>query len=693
MTNGVCGSYGSFSTITPSGSYPNLVDSTVSSGNCYMYQYLVSDNLGNERTYTSENEAKIDTQSPTDPGVPTTTSPTNSESQTWTWVESTDAISGISEYSWRTSGTSVVNGVSSTNSVETNLLEGSYTFYVKAIDQAGNESEEVSSTLIVDTTPPVTTNDLNISWTKNSISIQLSCEDSLGCSTTYYTLDGTTPTTSSSFGNDIDIAEEGTYILKYFSVDIVGNEESVKSTSLFGIDNSSPQEGSISYTDGDYSIASIAITVEDGNDGTGSGIDNGSRIVQRRVASLQDGSCGSFGNYSTISPSGTYPNYLDSTVSSGYCYQYRFRVSDIVGNESIYTSENIAKVYIPVTGDVDIQSVTESSIGDTNVNISWVTDRESSSKVFYGLSTLYGSSTSETNTDTRVLSHSVQLTSLVPCTTYYYKVYSVDAQENDGYGGNKTFTTTGCVGSANIISQVPSQVPIVSGGLISLLNNGYGITISIPTLFSSEDANFQVKQLEKDAVTNTTSTPLGYRLVGQYVYDLKALVDVSSLLSAFQKSITIKMKYMDLDIATLYEGSLRIYRWDGQGWNILNNCVNDILGNEVSCTTTNFSVFGLFGETTPTKTSNIKTSTKTEANSSGFSEEQEIDVEENNFEEEKTTNVEKIGEDYIPEDSEYNKEESIPFKNIMLIISLGLFLMLSLALGISLYRKRKLEYA
>ena len=101
----------------------------------------------------------------------------------------------------------------------------------------------------------------------------------------------------------------------------------------------------------------------------------------------------------------------------------------------------------------------------------------------------------------------------------------------------------------------------------------------------------------------------------------------------------------------------------------------------------------MFGETTPTKTSNIKTSTKIEANSSGSSEEQEIDVEENNFEEEKTTNVEKIGKDYIPEDSEYNKEESIPSKNIMLIISLGLFLMLSLALGISLYRKRKLEYA
>ena len=45
---------------------------------------------------------------------------------------------------------------------------------------------------------------------------------------TYYTTDGTTPTINSSTGHIVNLTESGVYTLKYFSIDIAGNVESVK---------------------------------------------------------------------------------------------------------------------------------------------------------------------------------------------------------------------------------------------------------------------------------------------------------------------------------------------------------------------------------------------------------------------------------------------------------------------------------
>ncbi len=63
LTDGICGTFGSFADLVSEtdGSY---TDSSVSIGNCYKYQYVISDNVGNTATYTSANVAKIDVPSP-----------------------------------------------------------------------------------------------------------------------------------------------------------------------------------------------------------------------------------------------------------------------------------------------------------------------------------------------------------------------------------------------------------------------------------------------------------------------------------------------------------------------------------------------------------------------------------------------------------------------------------------------------
>ncbi|MEP7167548.1 MAG: LamG-like jellyroll fold domain-containing protein [Candidatus Woesebacteria bacterium] len=239
LTSGTCGTYGLFATITPTGSYPNYTDTTVSSGFCYQYQYQVSDlaTSPNQATYVGTSTAKIDTGLPTTPGNPTTTSPTNSTSQSWNWTAATDALSNIASYLWRTTGTAVVSGSTPVNSVVTNLAEGIYTFFVKAVDGAGNQGAESSGTVTVDTTSPTTpgtpstttpTNNTTPTWTWTA-----STDSGTGLASPAYTVEWSQSATFSggvssstaataTFTHTIPLAQ-GTWYFRVRATDAVGD--------------------------------------------------------------------------------------------------------------------------------------------------------------------------------------------------------------------------------------------------------------------------------------------------------------------------------------------------------------------------------------------------------------------------------------------------------------------------------------
>ena len=138
------------------------------------------------------------------------------------------------------------------------------------------------------------------------------------------------------------------------------------------------------------------------------------------------------------------------------------------------------------------------------------------------------------------------------------------------------------------------------GGSIDLLSDSKGISLAVPASFSELDANFQIKQLNKISALSTTSTPTGSSLIGSYIYDLKALTDISTFLSSFNNAITVSFTYGSSDISGIEEDSLRIYRWDGSNWNQLTSCSKNTSTKTISCKTTAFSIFGLFGHTSST---------------------------------------------------------------------------------------------
>ena len=73
-----------------------------------------------------------------------------------------------------------------------------------------------------------------------------------------------------------------------------------------------------------------------------------------------------------------------------------------------------------------------------------------SSQVAYGLLSTSEVQTAESDISPRVLSHSMQLTNLVPCTKYVARVRSEDAEEQVQISNEFSFVTTGCDADASV---------------------------------------------------------------------------------------------------------------------------------------------------------------------------------------------------------------------------------------------------
>ncbi|MBI4137987.1 MAG: peptidoglycan-binding protein, partial [Candidatus Wildermuthbacteria bacterium] len=497
---------------------------------------------------------------------------------------------------------------------------------------------------------------------------------------------------TASFTHSTELAE-GTWYFRVKAADAVSNESSYSSNGSVVVDTTAPSDGSISYSDGFTNSASVSLAVSDGTD-SGSGIDNESRIAQKRSAVLSSGACGSYGAFSTISVSGTYPSFTHA-ASSGFCYQYQYLVSDLAGNLATFGGPNTIKIdtgnptapgtpststptadttpswswsasadtvsgltatpytfqwsqsssfasgvssstsdtasfthstelaegtwYFRVkatdqAGNDSSYSSSGSVVVDTTspvisgasatpsangAVIAWTTSEASSSLVDYGLTSSYGVSTTEIDIAPGVTSHTVTLSSLVACTTYNYRVVSRDESQNQRTGSNAVFTTAGCVGSATVEAQSNATVSPSSGGSVTLpVGNKNAVVLSVEASSTPQEANFQIKQLEKAEVLSVAVLPaVSYQVIGSHVYSFSAAVSVSDSVTSFSRSVSVQMAYELAEIpAGVDEGSLRIYRWNGTAWAELSGCVTDRSARLVTCSTTQFSTFSLMGQ-------------------------------------------------------------------------------------------------
>jgi hypothetical protein len=127
--------------------------------------------------------------------------------------------------------TNVTETVDYTNDISFVLSseDGTKTIYGWFRDATGNISDSASDAIIVDTIAPSTTASHAGGTYDSAQSVTLSCDDDTGsgCAATYYTTDGSEPTTSSTqYSTAINISSDTA--LKFFSVDSAGNSETVQ---------------------------------------------------------------------------------------------------------------------------------------------------------------------------------------------------------------------------------------------------------------------------------------------------------------------------------------------------------------------------------------------------------------------------------------------------------------------------------
>jgi len=244
----------------------------------------------------------------------------------------------------------------------------------------------------------------------------------------------------------------------------------------------------------------------------------------------------------------------------------------------------------------------------TTAAVSWTTPVEGSSKMYFGIVTSIGSSTPEANAGSGVTSHSVNLSGLPACTVYRYVTVSKTEGGDVATSSSSTFKTAGCTGSASILSNSEGAITTASGGT---LTEG-SLTLTVPASFtgSASTATFQANKLDGSTFFSSISPPSGKNRAGTSVYNLKALTDETSTLSSFSQPLTVTLAYEDSDVSGLNASTLKIHRYDSD-WTELSSCTVDTSAKTVSCTTTNFSDFAIFGSPSTDSSSSSSNSSGT----------------------------------------------------------------------------------
>src|SRR5581483_11432722 len=171
-----------------------------------------------------------------------------------------DATSGAASSTFAALGGTATGWTHATPDVQTTPSGGPYdsnafswaagtssapTEVVTGADAAGNTAAAPTLTFTNDSAAPTTTDNtstIGSTCTNTNQTVTLTPSDpGSGVAATYYTTDGSTPTTGSSQGTSVSLSAEGTYTIKYFSVDRVGNAESVKTgAATICIDKTAP---------------------------------------------------------------------------------------------------------------------------------------------------------------------------------------------------------------------------------------------------------------------------------------------------------------------------------------------------------------------------------------------------------------------------------------------------------------------
>jgi glucose/arabinose dehydrogenase len=347
-----------------------------------------------------------------------------------------------------------------------------------------------------------------------TVSLAATASDDVGVAGVKFLLDGTTTIgtedTTSPYGRSwtTTTVANGTHTLAAQARDVEGNI-ATSAAATVTVDNQAPT-GTVVINAGAAATNSRTVTL------TLSATDAVTSVTQMRFSN--NGT--SFSAAETFAPTKTWT--LSSGAGTKTVYA-QFR--DAAGNWSAAATDTI----VLDTTAPTISSRTATNITSSSAQVTWTTDEPATSRVEYGLTTAYGSTT--TLDPTLLTAHSVAVTGLAANTTYNYRVRSIDAAGNERISNNSTFKTaaaadtvapstpTGLAASAVSATQInltwnPSTDNVAVTGY-QILRNGAQVGTSTTTTFSdtgltpSTAYTYTVRAVDAAANTSNPSAPAG----------------------------------------------------------------------------------------------------------------------------------------------------------------------------------------
>ncbi len=314
--------------------------------------------------------------------------------------------------------------------------------------------------------------------------------------------------------------------------------------------------------------------------------------------------------------SGSYTTGSSGQTLSDGSYYWQVRTINSYLVASGFTAATSSGAAFQLDTIAPVISSVASSTGSTNATVTWNTDELASSQVAYSADTSYASSTAETDTGTRVTSHSVSIPGLLSCDWYNYKVISADAAGNYATSTAYKFFTSGCPGGVTPTAATSTVVTVNAIATTTLADGKETLTAVTPANFTATSSTvvIQIDGLPSTPVLDSIGTPSSsLSSAANIVFNVTALIDNTTVLASFDHAVTITYHYTSADVAGLNPSSLTMYHYHNGAWLQLNDCSVDTAADTITCTAPSFSIFAIFG----TPTSSTTSSTSTTASSGG----------------------------------------------------------------------------
>ncbi len=201
------------------------------------------------------------------------------------------------------------------------------------------------------------------------------------------------------------------------------------------------------------------------------------------------------------------------TANTEYHYQVLSTDANGISNipvDQVFTTEEFIDISAPVISDILV------IVTDTTAIITWITNEAADSAISYGLNDTYDSITDSAD---HVTSHSIELTNLVPTTSYHFEVSSADSSTNIASSSDQVFITKSVVDITppvidNIQATVTDTTAIITWTTDEIsdssinygLDSSYGLNINDTNLNTSHSLVLNDLTADTDYRYEITST-------------------------------------------------------------------------------------------------------------------------------------------------------------------------------------------